>query len=50
MLSQGIAYKDPGENAYEEQYQQRARKNLRQKAKKMGLVLVYADTGEAVMD
>lgn len=50
MLSQGTAYEDPGENAYEQQYQQRARKNLRQKAKKMGLVLVYADTGEAVMD
>ncbi|MDD5125389.1 MAG: transposase [Methylovulum sp.] len=50
MLTQGTAYEGPGENAYEEQYQQRVRKNLRQKAKKMGLVLVYADTGEAVMD
>jgi hypothetical protein len=48
MLTQGTAYEDPGENAYEQQYQQRARKNLRQKAQKMGMV--YADTREAVMD
>lgn len=36
MLSQGTAYEDLGENVYEEQYQQRVRRNLWQKAKKMG--------------
>ncbi|MDP2902438.1 MAG: transposase [Methylovulum sp.] len=50
MPGKGTAYEGLGEHAYGEQYQQRVRRNLRHKAKKMGLILVYAETGEAVTD
>lgn len=48
MLTKGTNYVDPGEDAYEEKYQQRVRKNLKRKAQKMGMTLVYTETGEVV--
>ncbi len=37
MLKNGEAYQDPGSDYYEEQYRQRAIKNLKRKARKLGL-------------
>ncbi len=37
MLKNGEAYQDPGSAYYEEQYRQRAIKNLKRKARKLGL-------------
>ena len=48
LLSQGGAYEDPGENAYEEKYQARVKKNLVRKARQLGYELVAVDTGEAL--
>lgn len=49
LLTLGTTYEDPGENAYEEKYQQRIRQNLKLKAKKMGCILVSIETGEEIM-
>lgn len=48
LLSQGGAYEDPGENAYEEKYQARVKQNLISKAKRLGYSLVAIETGEVV--
>lgn len=37
MIKNGEAYQDPGSDYYEEQYRQRAIKNLKRKARKLGL-------------
>ena len=48
LLCNGTSYEDPGENAYEVKYQQRILHNLKQKAKKMGCVLISIETGEEI--
>ena len=48
LLTQGTTYEVPGENASEEKYQQRIRQNLKQKAKKLGCILVSVETGEEI--
>lgn len=40
MLKNQTEYHDPGEGRYEEQYRQRAIKNLERKARKLGLKVV----------
>jgi transposase len=42
-LRHGLAYADPGANAYEERYRQRVLTNLRRRAKALGYVLEKAD-------
>jgi len=48
MLKYGEDYVDQGQKYYEEQYQERVVKNLRNRAKQLGLQLVNASTGECV--
>jgi transposase len=43
MLSRREQYIDPGENYYQQEYRQRAIKNLRRKAKALGMKLVPAE-------
>ena len=50
LLSNGGSYTDLGEQGFEEKYQQRARRNLKQKARRMGYTLVSIETGEPLSD
>jgi len=48
MLKYGEDYVDQGQKYYEEQYQERVVKNLRNRAKQLGFQLVNASTGKCV--
>lgn len=48
LLKNGTQYTDPGEDSYEDKYQQRMFQNLRKKAQKMGYTLISTETGEVV--
>ena len=48
MLVHGKKFKASTEEDYEKKYQHRIKKNLQQKAKKMGCILVDIETGEAL--
>lgn len=48
LLKHGHEYVDRGQNYYEQQWEQRVLKNIKNRAKSMGFVLVHAETGEAV--
>ena len=48
LLSQGGAYEDPGETAYEAKYQARVKDNLVRKARRLGYDLVAVGTDETV--
>jgi transposase len=48
LLKHGPEYVDKGRNYYEEQYNQRVLKNVKNRAQSMGFILVNVQTGEAV--
>ena len=48
MLKYGMEYVDRGQEAYEQQYQERLLQSLRKRAKKMGYEIVALESGEVV--
>ena len=48
MLKYREAYRDPGENDYEGRYQQRMLRNLKRKAKLLGMQLVPVVESDAI--
>ena len=53
MIKKGEEYVDRGQEYYEEQYRDRAVKNLKKKAQSMGFVLIEdgadSDSGDAIL-
>jgi hypothetical protein len=48
MLKDGLVYQDPGPEAYGARQRQRALRQLRQRAQRLGFALVHLDTGELI--